>query len=341
MTELGFGIVGGGVIGPHHARALQNVSGAGIVAVCDIIPAVAEKFSTGLGVEGYTDIGDMLKRDDLDAVNVCTPSGIHSEIGIQAAEAGKHVIVEKPIDVTLEQADALIAACEKAGVKLGCIFQHRFDAATSRLKEAVDEGRFGKLVLGDAYVKWYRTQEYYDKGGWRGTWKLDGGGSLMNQSVHTVDLQRHIMGDPDWLFGSFGVMTHEIETEDMGLAVMGFKNGAKGVIEGSTSIYPGLPEKLEVHGEKGTAVIEGGKMTKWVIQDEEEAVEEKVDLSAAADATAITSDGHTLQIQDFADAIANDRKPAVDGHEGRKALEVIVALYRSSRSGKVVKFPIK
>ncbi len=341
MKELGFGIVGGGVIGPFHANAIESVKGAKLVAVCDVVEEASRKFSEQTGADGYTDLGDMLKRDDLDVLDVCTPSGLHAKLGIQGAEVGKHVMVEKPIDVTLEAADSLISVCEKADVKLGVIFQHRFDAATRKLKDATDQGRFGKLVLGDAYVKWYRTQEYYDKGGWRGTWKFDGGGSLINQSVHTIDLQRYIMGDPDWIFGKIGVMTHNIETEDLGLAIIQFKNGARGVIEGSTSIYPGLSERLEIHGEKGTAILEGGKMVKWAIEGEEEESEEKADMSAAAEASAITADSHALQIQDFVDAINEDRKPLVDGHEGRKALEVIIGIYRSSEEGKTVQFPIK
>jgi UDP-N-acetyl-2-amino-2-deoxyglucuronate dehydrogenase len=341
MKEIGFGIVGGGVIGPFHAKAIGDVNGAKLVAVCDVVEAAAKKFGEETGVDYCTNLSDMLKREDLDVLDVCTPSGLHTKLGIQGAEAGKHVLVEKPIDITLERADTLISACEKAGVKLGVIFQHRFDAATAKLKTAVDEGRFGKLVLGDAYVKWFRTQEYYDKGGWRGTWKYDGGGSLINQSVHTIDLQRYIMGDPAWVFGKIGVMTHEIETEDLSLAILEFKNGARGIIEGSTSIYPGLPEKLEIHGEKGTAIMEGGKIVKWAVQGEEEVAEEKVDMSAAAEASAITASSHSLQIQDLVDAINEDRKPLVDGYEGRKALEVIIGIYRSSKTGKVVKFPIK
>ncbi len=340
MRELGFGIVGGGVIGPFHARAIRNVKGARLVAVCDVIEAAASKFASDMGVEAYTDIAKMLKRDDIDVLDVCAPSGLHAKLGIQGAESGKHVLVEKPIDITLERADSLISACEKAEVKLGVIFQHRFDAATRKLKDAVDRGRMGRLVLGDAYVKWYRTQEYYDKGGWRGTWRYDGGGSLINQSIHTIDLQRYIMGDPEWLFGKIGVMTHRIETEDLGLALVGFRNGARGVIEGSTSIYPGLPERLEVHGERGTAIIEGGKMVKWAIQGEAEEGDQKATASAAAEASAITADSHTLQIQDFVDAICQDRVPLVDGYEGRKALEVVLAVYRSSERGEVVRFPI-
>lgn len=341
MKDIGFGIIGGGVIGPTHARAVKDVEGAKLVAVCDVVEAAAKKFGDDTGAPAYTDLGKMLKREDLDVLDVCTPSGLHARLGIQGAEAGKHVLVEKPIDISLENADSLIGACEKAGVKLGVIFQHRFDAATRKLKEAVDSGKFGRLILGDAYVKWYRAQEYYDKGGWRGTWEYDGGGSLINQSVHTIDLQRYFMGDPDWVFGRIGVMAHEIETEDLGLGIVEFKSGAKGIVEGSTSIYRGLPERLEIHGETGTGIIEGGKLTKLIVEGEQEGEGEKVDLSAAADAASITANSHTLQIQDLVDAINEDRKPLVDGYEGRKALEVIIGIYRSSQTGKVVKFPIK
>ncbi|MBU7004854.1 MAG: Gfo/Idh/MocA family oxidoreductase [Theionarchaea archaeon] len=338
---MGFGIVGGGVIGPTHAKGIDAASGAKLVAVCDVVEEAAKKFAADFGVPAYTDLDQMLKRDDLDVLDVCTPSGLHTKLGIKGAEAGKHVLVEKPIDITLERADSLIGTCEKAGVKLAVIFQHRFDPATIQLKKAIDAGKFGKLILGDAYVKWYRTQDYYDKGGWRGTWEYDGGGSLINQSVHTIDLQRYFMGDPDWVFGKIGVMSHEIETEDLGLGIIEFKSGAKGVVEGSTSIFKGLPERLEIHGETGTGIIEGGKMKKLIIEGEEESEGEKVDLSAAADAASITASSHTLQIQDLVDAINEDRKPLVDGYEGRKALEVIIGIYRSSETGKIVKFPIK
>ncbi len=340
MSDLGFGIVGGGVIGPHHAKAIADVEGAEVVAVCDVVESTAEEFGQEFGVEYYTELSEMLDRDDLDVLDVCTPSGLHAKLGIQGAEAGKHVLVEKPIDINLERADALISACEDGDVKLGVIFQHRFDDATVRLKEAVEEGKFGKLFLGDAYVKWYRTQEYYDKGGWRGTWEYDGGGSLINQSVHTIDLQRYIMGDPEWVWGKIGVMTHDIETEDLGLGILGFKNGARGVIEGSTSVYPGLTARLEIHGEKGTAILEGGKISKWEIQGEEEEVAEETEEGAASDAAAISSNSHTRQIQDLVDAINEDRKPVVDGYEGKKALEVIMAIYQSSKKGKVVNFPL-
>jgi len=338
---IGFGIIGCGMIANFHCKAVADIRNAKVTACFDMVPAAADRLAAQVGCRAYHDLEAMLADPAVQVVTICTPSGAHMEPAVAAAKAGKHVIVEKPLDVTLKRCDAIIDACAAAGVTLATIFPSRFHESAQLLKRAVEQGRFGQLTIGDAYVKWYRTQEYYDKGGWRGTWKYDGGGSLINQSIHTIDLQRYIMGDPEWLFGKIGVMSHKIETEDLGLAILQFKGGARGVIEGSTSVYPGLPERLEVHGEKATAIIEGGKMMKWAMEGEQEGTEEKAKLSAAAEASAITADSHALQIQDFVDAIGQDRKPLVDGLEGRKALEVVVAVYRSSQTGKVVKFPIR
>ena len=230
--KIGFAIVGGGVIGPLHAQAIAAQPDARLVAVCDIVPGAAEKLASQYGAEAMTDLDAMLARDDIQIVNVCVPSGLHAEIGIKAAQAGKHVICEKPIDITLDAADRLTAACAAAGVKLQVISQHRFSASMQRLKRAIDDGSLGTLVMGNAEVFWYRAQAYYDSGGWRGTWSLDGGGCLMNQGVHYVDLLRWAMGPVASVSAKMGTLAHErIEVEDVAVAVIQFANGAIGSLD--------------------------------------------------------------------------------------------------------------
>ena len=210
----------------------------------------------------------MLAHPGLDVVCVCTPSGAHMEPAVQAARAGKHVVVEKPLEITLPRCDAIIAACDAAGVRLCTIFPSRFSDANIRLKEAIELGRFGRLTLGDTYVKWWRTQQYYDSGGWRGTWDLDGGGALMNQAIHNVDLLYWLMGDVAAITAMTATLAHErIEVEDTAVAALRFKNGALGTIEAATSAYPGLLKRTEIHGDRGSARVEQDDITLWEFQE--------------------------------------------------------------------------
>ncbi|HEY4025894.1 MAG TPA: Gfo/Idh/MocA family oxidoreductase, partial [Candidatus Dormibacteraeota bacterium] len=256
----GFGIIGCGVIAPFHARAVGELPNARLVAVADVIPERAGRLAAEFGAEAHTEVDALLARPDVDVVSVCVPSGLHAEIGVRAAAAGKHVVVEKPIDITLEAADRLIAACRDRGVTMTVISQNRFRPAVQRLRELIDAGRLGRLVVGDAVVKWYRSQDYYDSGDWRGTWALDGGGSLMNQGVHYTDLLQWMMGPVDRVFARCATATHErIEVEDVAVALLHFASGAVGVLEASTAVYPGLSERLEVTGTGGTVIIEAGR----------------------------------------------------------------------------------
>ncbi len=339
--KLGFGIIGIGNVSAIHARCIQQIEDSQLIAVCSRSANKVKQTAQEYGVPYHTNFVDLIQRDNIDVVSICTPSGMHLEPALAAAQAGKHVIVEKPIEITLERADQMIHACQQANVKLAVIFQHRFDEASQQLHRAVQQGNLGKLILGDASVKWHRTQEYYEKGGWRGTLKGDGGGALINQSIHTIDLLQWIMGSVKSVSGKIGTFTHRIEGEDLGLALLTFENGAMGVIEGSTSIYPGFPERLEIHGEKGSVILEGGKIKSWEIQGMKH---KRKDFTAdeksggASDPMAISIDGHLAQYRDFIDAIHKNREPLVDGIEGRKALEIVLAIYRSSREGKAVEF---
>ena len=229
---IGFGIVGCGMIAKFHARAIAEITGAKLVACYNRTTPKAEALAAEFGGQAYTDLDAMLAREDLQIVTVCSPSGAHMEPTLAAARAGKHVIVEKPLDVTLERCDAMIRACEEAGVKLATIFPSRFHRSSQLLKQAVEAGRFGKLTLGDAYVKWFRTQKYYDSGAWRGTWQFDGGGALMNQAIHSVDLLLWLMGDVVEVSAYTTLLAHErIEVEDVAIATLRFKSGALGVID--------------------------------------------------------------------------------------------------------------
>ncbi|MDQ3010650.1 MAG: Gfo/Idh/MocA family oxidoreductase, partial [Acidobacteriota bacterium] len=237
--EIGFGVVGGGMIGAVQAAAIQQIKGARLLAVCGRDKARTMEFAARFSAVGYTDYDAFLKTLGLQVVNICTPSGTHAELGIKAAEAGKHVLVEKPIEINLQQADALIAACGRAGVKLGVIFQSRFLPAVQRIKRAIDEGRLGKLMIGDAYVKWYRAPEYYARGSWHGTLAADGGGALINQAIHTVDLLRWMMGPVETAFAMKSAMRYpHIEAEDTLVGSVRFQSGALGVIQAATSALP-------------------------------------------------------------------------------------------------------
>lgn len=337
MEKVRFGIIGCGVIGPWHARGITGAPDAELVAVCDVIQERADKLSADFGgVPTYTDYHVMLAEAGVDAVSVCVPSGMHGQVTMDAAKAGKHVMCEKPVEITLPKIDAMIKACKDANIKFGVIFQRRTSPMWNKVKKAVDDGLLGKMVLGDAYLKYFRSQDYYDSGDWRGTWELDGGGALMNQGVHCIDLQRWIMGPIDTVYANADHLVRDIEVEDTCCAVFKFKSGAFGVLEGTTSVV-GMDHKLEFHGNKGTIAVEGEKIVKWPVKEEAEEEAKDTVGSAAADPKAISGDGHQIQIQDLCRAIIEDRDPMVGGEEARKAVEVILAIYESARTGLPVK----
>ncbi len=343
---VGFGIIGCGNIAPVHAQSISEIDGAKLVAVSDVVEENAQKLATQHGAHAYTDYREMLQRDDIHAVSLCVPSGMRAEFGEECAEAGKHILSEKPLEVNTQRIDRLIAATDNAGVKLGCIFQFRFSQGALRVREALDEGRFGKLVLGDAYIKWYRSQAYYDSGAWRGTWKLDGGGVLMNQGVHQIDLLFSFMGPVKKVVAQTALVAHSgLEVEDLACAMLEFENGAMGVIEGSTAIWPGHPARVEVHGTTGSTVIEDGNLRFWQFEEErqedaeiQKALQAEGDFGtgAADPISGLKHEGHLRQIKDFVQAIQEDRKPGIDGREGRHAVALIEAIYQSAKTGEPV-----
>lgn len=351
MAKHGFGIIGCGMIAEFHTKAINDLENAEVVAAFSRNRANGEKIAgmAGHSCTIYDDLDKMLAHPGLDVVCICTPSGAHMEPAVQAARAGKHVVVEKPLEITLQRCDAIIEACEAAGVRLCTIFPSRFGEANVRLKEAIDLGRFGRLTLGDTYVKWWRTQQYYDSGGWRGTWALDGGGALMNQAIHNVDLIYWLMGDVSAVSAMTATLAHErIEVEDTAVACLHFKNGALGVIQAATSAYPGLLKRTEIHGDRGSARVEQDDITFWEFQEK---VPSDNDILAAmagqsgfkagaSDPRGITHLGHRDQLADFLTAIDTGSEPVVDGKEGRKSVEIIRAIYRSAKTGTLVKLPL-
>jgi UDP-N-acetyl-2-amino-2-deoxyglucuronate dehydrogenase len=254
---FGFGIIGCGMIANFHARAVNDIRGAKVVACFDAMPASADRFAAAQNCRAYHSLKEMLADPAVDVVTIGTPSGAHMEPAVAAARAGKHVIVEKPLEITLKRCDTIIRECEKSKVKLSAIFPSRFHQSSVELKRAVDQGRFGRLTLGESYVKWFRTQAYYDSGAWRGTWELDGGGALMNQAIHSVDILTWLMGPVVEITAQTGLLAHErIAVEDTAVATLKFANGALGVIEASTAAYPGYLKRIEIHGSEGSAAME-------------------------------------------------------------------------------------
>lgn len=346
----GFAIVGCGMISRFHAKAIADIRGAEIVACFDSYAPGADRFAEEIGCTAYHDLAEMLADPRVDIVNICTPSGAHLDPAVAAAKAGKHVVVEKPLEITLKRCDAIIKACQDNNVKLATIMPSRFSPANVALKKAIEQGRFGKLTLGDTYVKWWRSQEYYDSGGWRGTWALDGGGAYMNQAIHNVDLLYWLMGDVTEVQAVTDTLAHErIEVEDVGVAAVRFANGALGTLEATTAAFPGLLKKTEIHGTTGSAIVEQDDILLWQFAKERKSDEKiredfskkSANTGGASDPSAISYQGHLEQLKDLLKAIRTGDKPLVDGEEGRKSVEIILAIYQSSWTGKRVSLPLK
>lgn len=339
--EVGFGIVGAGMIAPIHIEAIEATRHARFVAIADPIEERAAKLGAEHNARWYSDHRRMLQDREIDVVCVCTPSGMRGQVAVDAARAGKHVLVEKPLETTLQKADAVIKACDDAGVMLAAVMQCRFLKGNADLKSDIIANRLGKLVLGDAQVKWHRPQSYYDSSSWRGTWKLDGGGALMNQGIHYVDLLQWFMGPVEIVTAHTATLTRRIEVEDTAVAILKFANGALGTIAACTSTYPGTPARMEVRGERGTVIVESGQTIMRCIEGEPDSAASTAEtVGGASDPSAIGMSGHQMQIADVVSAIRNGHPPMIDGREARKALEIILAIYESARIGGPVSLPL-
>ena len=337
---FGFGIVGVGMIADFHAQAIAETNGGKLLGAATRNAENARAYGQKHGVPFVTtSVEELVARPEIDVVCITTPSGAHLEPALAAIRAGKHVVIEKPLEITTERADQLLDAADRAGVQIAPIFQARFGEGARTLKAALDGGRFGRLVLASAYVKWHRPASYYT--GWKGTLKLDGGGALINQAIHAIDLLQWFAGMPSEVFcwKTRRVYTH-IEAEDTAAAALTFANGAFGTIEATTAAWPGWQRKLEICGENGSAILEDDHLAKWDFRDAQsgdEAVRAaKIDpamRSGAGAANAITHHGHRRQIQDLIDALREDRPVTINGREARKPVALIRALYASAEKG--------
>jgi len=343
MNPVRFGIIGVGNIAAFHAKAISMVEGAELVAVHSRTQETGEAFAKEQGCDYESTLESLLARGDIDAIAITTPSGTHTDLGITAAQAGKHVLCEKPLDITVEKVDALVSACDEAGVILGAIFQSRFGAGSQALKRAIDSGRFGRLTQCSAYIPWFRSNEYYASAGWRGTWELDGGGALMNQGIHAIDLLLWLAGDVTEVSARCQTLIRPIEVEDNAVAWLQFANGGIGCIQGSTACYPGESRRIEIKGERGSVTLIDDVPTFWDFDEARPEDDEVKGLAAnakigggASDPKAISVEGHRVQYEDFVGAVREGRAPAIPGREGRKAVALIRAIYASSEGKRVV-----
>ena len=340
---LGVGISGAGVIGAVHAEALEELEDARLVAVAAAREATGRRLAEAYGAEWHPGFEALLARPDVDVVILCTPSGLHPEEAVAAAHAGKHVITEKPMAITLEGADRMIRACREAGVALSVIFQYRYNRDALRLKRAVEAGLFGSPVLGNAFVHWHRTQAYYEESdGWRGTWALDGGGALMNQSIHAVDLLQWILGPVESVCGYADTLAHDIEAEDTASAALRFASGALGVIQGTTSAHRDSPLRIEIRGTEGSATLEGPRLTTWQPGREEEVLSAR-DLESLPESLADEPLGiaHRRQLKEIFAALGEGWEPPIPGEEARKPVEIILGIYQSAAGGEHVTLPLE
>ncbi|HEX3356994.1 MAG TPA: Gfo/Idh/MocA family oxidoreductase [Tepidisphaeraceae bacterium] len=339
-------VVGVGTVGSWHCRILAKMENNTLVATCDKDSEKAKQTLTKIGMESlpiYSDVKEMLTKEQIDVVHVCTPSGDHMTPAIAAMEMGKNVICEKPVEIQLDRIDKMIAAAKKNNVKLAGIFQNRWNLANAALKHAADENRYGRVSFAGCYTPWFRTDEYYREGGWRGTWKLDGGGAIMNQSVHAVDLLQWIAGPIKSVSAYAGARIHkEIEVEDTLACSLQFESGAFGVIVGTTAMYPGSSVRIEIGGENGTAITEYGQGLRTYKFREPKPDDEATIKSCAPSAgpsggassnVDVALDLHFRNITHILESWERGEDASTDGVEARKAVAIIVAMYESAKNG--------
>lgn len=335
---ISVGIIGAGNISQTHARAAQAIPGVNISAVWGTSREKASWLAEPAGAASYDDLARFLAHKPMDLVAIGTPSGVHAEQSIAAVERGLHVLVEKPVDISTERVDALIAAADRARVKVGVFFQDRLKPDVVRLKSLVESGALGTPVLGSARVKWYRAPEYYRDSRWRGTWALDGGGALMNQGIHTVDVLQWLMGPVTRVSARTAARVHRIEVEDTAVAVLEFASGALGVLEATTSVYPGYPRRVEVTGSEGTAILDGDTLVSLDLRSAPAASVSKAGTPTVASSSPVVADAsaHQRILEDFIAAIQTNRPPVCDARGGRASVAIVEAIYASSRENRPV-----
>ncbi len=343
-SKVGYAVVGLGV-GQNHAKAAANSKNAELIAVCDLIQEKLDKIKE-LYPETltYTDFDKMLENPDIDVISIAVPSAMHADFAVKALKAGKNVLVEKPVDITVEAALKIEQARLETGLKAGVVHQNRYNPDMGVMRDAIISGRIGKVLFGDFAVKWYRTQEYYDNGGWRGTWNMDGGGSLMNQAVHTVDLMQWLMNsEVESISSHMAVFNHEIETEDFTASLIKFKSGAVATFISTTCAYPGLSTDIRVYGTDGSMEADQETLKVWKFRDAEEGEEEKMLQIYGGDGSAAALDptlclGHNYVVEDMISAVLEDRDPAILPMEAIKSVRIVNGIYEAARTRKTVYF---
>lgn len=339
MKKVRFALIGCGMIARMHATAISQIEEAELYGVFDPYAPSAEKFAREYQVKAYPSLEEMLSDPAIDAVSICTPSGLHTRQAVAAMEAGKAIVCEKPMSLTLKDADLLIDTARRTGAKTCIISQFRFSDATREVRRALDEGAFGKIVSGSLQMKYYRSKEYYASGAWRGTWEMDGGGCLMNQGIHGIDVFRYLMGPLKSLTAITKTQTRPVEVEDSAVAIVEFANGAVGTIEGSTTCYPGYPRRIEICGEQGSVVMEEDTILRWDLPIPcRLPVGDGAKNVASSDPAAIACTGHVRQIQNLVNAILHDEPLMADAASGRPPLEVILGIYESGKTNQPVYF---
>jgi UDP-N-acetyl-2-amino-2-deoxyglucuronate dehydrogenase len=341
----GFGIIGAGVIAEVHARAIDTIMNAELIGVFDHDPEKTTSFSMKYNCRAFSSAEELCNDNNINIVCICTPSGLHLEPALTAINTGKNCVIEKPLETTLERCDRIINAGLQHNVVVSGIFPMRFSRVYSELKQAVDEGRFGKLAMGDAYIKWFRNSDYYTDVKWRSNLLSSGGGAVMNQGIHSVDLLRWYMGKVEAVCAFTGLVGHEnIEVEDVAAATLKFANGAVGVIEASTAVNPGFFRKIEILGTEGSVIIEEEKILAWKFaeeRDSDQKLREKFSGNntsggGVSDPKAISDVGHLRQLLDIIKSIENGNPPSIDALEARNAIEIVLAIYASARNKKIV-----
>ena len=339
--ELGFGIIGCGFISNHHAQAILHTEGACLIGATDVNEQNAEAFCKKFGITHFHSAQEMMSSDKVDIVCICTPSGFHAQNALEVIRAGKHVLVEKPLALNVEDCELLISEAEKHGVKASVVSQCRFHKTSKTLKKLVEDGRLGRIVTADLTMKYYRSPEYYLASPWRGTWEHDGGGALMNQGIHGIDILLSVMGKVRSVHGLARTLARKIETEDTAAAIVEYENGALGLIQGTTSVYPGYPRNFVVSGTKGTVGIAENAFTEWNIEGE--AIPADIEIGKAKNSGASTPHDldfaeHVPHIEEMVRAIREDVPLTSSFEDGRNAVRLITSIYESSRTGKTIYF---
>lgn len=332
------GILGGGNISDTHARAARAIPGVEIAAVYGTNREKAQRLVDLYGGVRYDDLDRFLDHRPLDIVAIGSPSGLHAEQALAAIRRGLHVLSEKPLDVTTERIDKVIEAAERAAIKVGVFFQDRLKPDIAQVKSLIASGALGNPIFASGRVRWYRPPDYYTASKWRGTWKLDGGGALMNQAIHTVDLVQWLFGPVSRVSATVATRLHDIEVEDTAAAVLDFTSGAIGVIEATTSLFPGYPRRLEVTGSEGTVIVEGDTIVQRDLRGSTEpgGGGPAVRLENVASPVVSDASAHQRVLEDFIAAIRDDRTPATDGREGRRSVELIETIYAAARKGRAL-----